>query len=82
MSSEHSIAILKRLYRWRCIGGRYTTLERLRKGLEISDKELDEILREFANNGFIIFHRKSGQNLPALNPRAIGEIRKILGEEY
>ncbi|MCG2718466.1 MAG: hypothetical protein L6408_06510 [Nanoarchaeota archaeon] len=65
------------LLRWRCIGGRYRPIEKLMKALKFSGGEFNDAVKELANNGFIIFHRKDGKNIPSLNPHKVKQIRMI-----
>lgn len=73
--SDLARKLLNLLLRWRCIGGRYRPKEKLMKALKISKAELDTAIKELANAGFVIFHRKYGENIPSLDPHKVQRIR-------
>ncbi len=72
-------AILRKLFRFRKIGGAHTEARNAIKGLppeyvNQGKKELDWLIK----NGFLLSKPSTGETHVSINPRALGEIHKLL----
>jgi hypothetical protein len=75
-------AILEKLYKLRYIGGRHTSEDNVIKGFPKHARgDIKKALKLLVREGYIIPKPTSYGLEVSLNPRTIGEIRRILGVE-
>ena len=76
-------ALLGKLYKLRYIGGRHTSEDNTVKGFPKHERgNLKKALKELIKAGYIIPKPTSYGLEVSINPRMIGEIRKILEVGY
>lgn len=71
--------VLRKLFTKHIIGGKHTSFENIRKSFDkneypLAEEAIDDLVRE----GFLMWHPTSYGKQYSINPRAIGEIRKLL----
>ena len=71
--------ILRKLFRFRAIGGKHTAIEHLTKGLpKHAAGEAKDAVKELIKEGFILQKPTSYGLQVSLNPKKIEEITKII----